>query len=161
MLEITMWRILIGLRYVYVLVYWHKFWNKEILKLVLVFYFTFDSINNYRIKYIRLYVWVIEWFMDNYMLMIWKLSLVFYLKVNVSSFMQGLWKDTRKSNHNFRRVRKITKFEYLLRYVCLSDCNNSESTRRSVIKCNIWIFLKNMCRKFKLLCNLTSISGIL
>jgi hypothetical protein len=53
--------------------------------------------------------------------------------------MQVLWKDTRKHNHNYKRVRKITKQKYLLRYVFLSDCNNSESTRRNVIKFNIGI----------------------
>jgi len=55
--------------------------------------------------------------------------------------MQNLRKDTRNPTHDVRRVRKITKLEYLPRYVSLSDCNNSDSNRRNVIKFNIWIFL--------------------
>ena len=54
--------------------------------------------------------------------------------------MQGLRKDIRNTKHTFRRVRKIKKLDYLLRYVCLSDCNNSQSTRRTVVKFNIGIF---------------------
>lgn len=93
--------------------------------------------------------------------MIWKESLVFLLKVPVSSFIQGLWQDTTKPNHNFSQVCKITKFDYLLRYVRLSDCKISDSTRRTVMKFNIWIFLKNLFRKIKFIWNLKNISVIL
>ena len=38
---------------------------------------------------------------------------------------------------NFRSLRNITMLEYLLRRVCLSDCNNSDSTWRYIMKFNI------------------------
>jgi hypothetical protein len=59
--------------------------------------------------------------------------------------MKRLWKDSKKTNHNFRRVRVFAAS-------CLSsDCNNSDSTRRNFMKFNIGIFLSNLLRKIKFL----------
>jgi hypothetical protein len=51
--------------------------------------------------------------------------------------MQGLLKYTRKLNHNIRRVHKSTKFDNLLRYICLSDCNISNSTQEMSSNLNL------------------------
>jgi hypothetical protein len=54
---------------------------------------------------------------------------------------------------NFRRVRKIAKGDYQLRYVCLSvpssTRNNSTPTTRIYVKCNIWKLLENLEREIK------------
>jgi hypothetical protein len=109
----------------------------------------------YQNQYIR----ANEWFMNNYFNGFRRISL-FLIKIIIINFMQSLWKDTRKPNHNFRRVRKITNLEYLLRYVCISNSNNSESHQRNVIKFNIWKFLKYLWKKIKFLSSLSQISGI-
>jgi hypothetical protein len=70
-------------------------------------------------------------------------------------------KRRRKPNNNIRQVRKITKLEYLLGHICLSDCNNSASASRTVMRFNIWEFLKNLYMKIKFLWNRSKISGIL
>jgi hypothetical protein len=58
----------------------------------------------------------------------------------------------------FRRVRKFTKSNYLLRHVCpsvrLSARNNTAPTGRIIIKFDISIFFENMSIKFKLHSNL-------
>ena len=43
---------------------------------------------------------------------------LFLIKLNANNFVQGLWEDTRKPNHNLRSVRKIAKLEYLIRLIC-------------------------------------------
>ena len=77
----------------------------KVSTLILMLRFIFHLWINraYHTEYVR----VIEWFMDKYLLMIGKESIVFQLKVNITSFMEGLWKDTTKSNLNFGEFAKL------------------------------------------------------
>jgi len=61
--------------------------------------------------------------------------------------MQGQSKVAGKTHHNFRRVSKITKLEYSPHHVNHSDCNNSDFTRRTVMKFNTLLFMENLWRK--------------
>jgi len=84
--------------------YWYEAWNKQLLKLLFLFIFHYRTLNW---AYRNAHVWVIGSFMDNYWILNWKEPLVIYLKGNVSSFMQSLWKDTRKHNKNLGEFAKL------------------------------------------------------
>jgi hypothetical protein len=81
-------------------------------------------------------------------------------------------KDTTKPITILSEFVKITKLEYMLLHVCLSECNNSEQTRRNVIKFDIGIlfcvvnYLKgtargrqatdgNIIRRMRFVCSIT------
>ena len=82
---------------------------------------------------------------------------MFLLKFHVKCFMHGLWKECRKSNHHFSRLRRIEQCDYFLIHVCPYAWNNMDASRQFVVKNNIWLHLDTLSRKLKDLYNLTNI----
>jgi len=67
--------------------------------------------------------------------------------------MQDSLNFVRKTVTVFRSVRKIAKSDYYLHHVCpsfhLSVWNHSAPTGWIFMKSDIWVFFKNLSRKFK------------
>ena len=55
---------------------WHNLYNNQLFKLCLGLYFIYGYIKGLSVEYIRMYIRVIEWSLNNYQLRIWKKILV-------------------------------------------------------------------------------------
>jgi hypothetical protein len=112
----------------------------------LVFYITCGSIKVMSIKHIRLYFRVIEWFINNYLITIWKETLALVFKVYKNSFRQGLCKDDRKTNYYFREIHVIANWGYLFCLNSLSFWNNSVAIQ--VIVKQLYMYIYEIFLKF-------------
>jgi hypothetical protein len=100
----------------------------------LVSYITCGSIKIMSIEHIRLYFRVVKWFINNYLIMIWKENLALRFEVHEDSFIQGLWKYDRKPNHYFTRIHWIENYEYFLCLTSFFVSNNSAAIQPIVVQ---------------------------
>jgi len=75
--------------------------------------------------------------------------------------IRGLWKDSRRLNHNFKPLHRNVKFDYTFRHVCPSEWNKYDVTKQIFTKDNVCKFFDYLSRNLKNLCILKRMPLIL